>query len=168
MSSSEPHQPTSSASVYAPTVDGASLEPSAQPAPLGPPRSLEGVRVLVVEDEPDSREVLTELLEFHGASVRTAASAAEAVAEFEAASPDLVVSDIAMPGEDGFSLMRKLRAREGQPRFAAAALSAFSQKVDRERALAAGFDAYVAKPMRPEYLVQVVSRLVAAMRTASA
>jgi signal transduction histidine kinase/ActR/RegA family two-component response regulator len=120
---------------------------------------LAGVRVLVVEDEPDSRELLTSLLEQHGAEVTVTASAREAFECFRDVAPQLVVSDLGLPGEDGLSLMRRLRATPQGGSFGAIALSAFASAEDRERALGAGFDIHAPKPIEPDALVKALVRL---------
>jgi CheY-like chemotaxis protein len=122
---------------------------------------LSGVRVLVVDDETDSRAMLSAVLEGHGAAVTAAGSAAEAVAAFERARPDIIVSDIAMPEEDGYSLIRRIRAlapgRGG--RTPAVALTGRVTADDRTRALAAGFQAHVAKPIDTAELLEAVAAL---------
>jgi signal transduction histidine kinase/CheY-like chemotaxis protein len=120
---------------------------------------LAGARVLVVEDEPDSRELLTSLLEQHGAQVTVTASAREAFECFRDVAPQLVVSDVGLPGEDGLSLMRRLRATRQGAGFGAIALSAFASAEDRERALGAGFDVHAPKPIEPDALVRALVRL---------
>ncbi|WP_395843418.1 ATP-binding protein [Cystobacter fuscus] len=153
------------------------LTPSDEPEPLSAPRalparglgspaaeapSLEGVRVLVVEDAPDTRALLTEMLEGSRAQVVCAASAQEALAllhgPFRA---DVLVSDIGMAGEDGYELIRRLRAQErAGARLPAVALTAFARSEDRWRALAEGFDVHVAKPVNASRLISVVASLV--------
>ncbi len=126
-----------------------------------PSVSLPGVRVLAVDDEPDGREVVRELLERWGARVFTAGSAAEALREFEEHAPDLVLTDIGMAHEDGFSLLRRLRAlpsaRGG--RLPVVALTAYASAEDRRRALAAGFDAHLTKPLQPAELARTLLAL---------
>ncbi|WP_434382789.1 PAS domain S-box protein [Melittangium boletus] len=140
--------------------------PGATQAALVPPRPpavLEGRRLLVVDDEEDSREMLKLLLEDHGAHVATAASVAEALAVFDTARPDLLLSDIGMPGEDGYALIARVRARppaEGG-HVTAVALTAYARVEDRTRALDAGFDMHVPKPIAPEELLSVLTTLVA-------
>jgi signal transduction histidine kinase len=122
---------------------------------------LAGLRVLVVDDEPDARRLLSAVLERCKAEVHAAASVAEALAALEARRPDVLLSDIGMPGEDGYSLIRRIRQlppdRGGS--MPAAALTAFARAEDRQRALAAGFQAYISKPVEPEVLVSAVARL---------
>jgi signal transduction histidine kinase len=128
--------------------------------------SLAGVRVLVVDNEADARALVAAILEGCGAHVTTAESAAEAVDQIQRERPDVLLSDIAMPGEDGYSLIRRLRAmdRDGRP-LPAAALTAFATAADRARALLAGYQAHVAKPVEPSELAAVVAAL--AGRTAA-
>lgn len=137
---------------------------SAAPASLEAP-SLAGLRVLVVDDEEDARTLLAEVLRRHDAEVITASSVEEALREIQASPPDILVSDIGMPGEDGYSLMRKLRAltKDGR-QIPAAALTAFARREDRTRAMLAGFQAHVAKPVEPGELVIVVASLAGRIR----
>jgi signal transduction histidine kinase/ActR/RegA family two-component response regulator len=123
--------------------------------------NLDGVRVLVVDDEPDTRNLLARVLQQCGAIVGTAASAAEALAAFEAGPPDVLVTDIGMPGEDGYALIRKIRARapEHGGRVPAAALTAYARVEDRMRVLSAGFQLHVPKPVEPAELATVVATL---------
>jgi PAS domain S-box-containing protein len=128
--------------------------------PLGEPSLLEGVRVLVVDDEHDARELLAAVLEHHGAVVLSAGNVDEALASLSSANPDVLVSDIGMPGADGYELMRRVRA--GTPpsaSIAAAALTGFARPEDGRRALDSGFDAHLAKPADPATLVETVERL---------
>ena len=122
---------------------------------------LTGVRVLVVEDEDDTRELLATALEQCGAEVASASSAAEALASFDRLPPDVLVSDLAMPDEDGFSLIRKVRSREaGQGGdVPAAALTAYARTEDRVRALTSGFQKHLPKPIDPSDLIAAVAAL---------
>ena len=124
--------------------------------PLAPPR-LDGLRVLFVDDEPDARELVTMVLSDAGAEVRAASSAPEALALIGRERFDVMVSDIGMPGEDGYSLMRKVCAAE-EP-LPAIALSAFTSAQDRERALSAGFTTHLPKPLDASALISFVDRL---------
>jgi PAS domain S-box-containing protein len=121
-----------------------------------------GLRVLVVDDDDDVREALLRLLQQHGASVTGASSAAAAFAAVEERAPDVIVSDVAMPGEDGLSLIRRLRLlppdRGG--RTPAAALSAYASGEDRRLALQAGFQEHLRKPVEPAQLVAALARIV--------
>jgi signal transduction histidine kinase len=127
------------------------------------PARLEGVRVLLVEDEPDSRDCIAHTLAQFGAEVTVVGSAAEAFAALEASQPDVLVSDLAMPGEDGFSLIRRIRARPAEQggRVPAAALSAFARAEERARAMMAGFDLHLAKPVDALQLASAVLDLAA-------
>ena len=125
------------------------------------PPELAGLRVLVVDDDADGREVLETVLVQCGAHVTSAGSVAEALASFDRERPDVLVSDIGMPDEDGYALIRKIRARGsdaggGVP---AASLTAYAGTEDRRRALIAGFNMHVAKPVDPEELLAVVASL---------
>ena len=122
---------------------------------------LQGVGVLVVDDEEDARELLTTVLQLYGAEVKTVDSAAEALAAIDEWLPDVLVVDIGLPEEDGYGLILKVRALEAQQgaRMPALALTAYARRVDRERALAAGFQAHLAKPADPSELVSVVAQL---------
>ena len=130
---------------------------AATPVPL----VLRGLRVLVVDDEADARGLVEAVLTQYGADVKAAGSAHEAFQELRDWRPDVLVADIGMPVEDGYSLLRRIRrlsAAEGGAT-PAAALTAYAQVEDRERALAAGFQEHVPKPVPPEQLAHVVARL---------
>jgi PAS domain S-box-containing protein len=122
--------------------------------------SLHGVRVFVVDDDADANEVLRTILSGCGAEVRAARSAAQALEGLTAWKPDLVVSDIAMPDEDGYALVEKIRAREEQiGRLPVIALTAYATKEDRVRLLAAGFQIHVPKPIDPTEVVAAVANV---------
>lgn len=127
-----------------------------EPTPL-----LEGIRVLAVDDEPDSRLLLSTVLEQASATVRTAASAAEALAAIADFNPHILVSDIGMPDEDGYSLIRKIRAAEAgtAKHLPAVALTAFARMEDRIKALSAGYNMHIPKPVEPAELVLVIASL---------
>jgi CheY-like chemotaxis protein/nitrogen-specific signal transduction histidine kinase len=129
--------------------------------------SLRGVRLLVIDDDADTREMLLSVLEHFGASAEGAASAAEGFAAFTRARPDVLVSDIAMPEEDGYSLIRRIRTLgpQGGGDVPAAALTAYGSAEDRAKALRAGFQIHIPKPVDPPELVSVVRTL--ARRTSS-
>ena len=124
------------------------------------PTLLEGVRVLVVEDEMDTRDLLVTALQQCGALVTAVATSAEALEAF-ATVPDVLVSDIGLPGEDGYELLRKVRSLgpERGGKVPAAALTAFARAEDRLRALDAGYQTHLAKPLDPSELVATVARL---------
>jgi len=118
---------------------------------------LDGLRVLVIDDEPDARALVQEILRQHGAEVFVAESAAHARQALAAAQPDVIVSDIGMPQEDGYSFIRSVRARGG--RMPAIALTAYASQQDAQRAFVAGFQKHVTKPVEPARLVSVVANL---------
>jgi signal transduction histidine kinase/CheY-like chemotaxis protein len=122
---------------------------------------LDGVRVLVVDDEPDARLVISTVLKQSGAEVHACDSAGRALEELERWMPDVIMSDIGMPGEDGYDLIRRVRSLTGGrgAHIPAAALTAYARDEDRERALAAGFQKHIAKPVRSAELVGVVADL---------
>lgn len=121
---------------------------------------LRGVRVLLVDDELDIREFLGRLLADHGCVVELAGSATDALETLSSFHPDLLVSDIGMPETDGYELVRRVRERSsGRPR--AIALTAFARPEDRTRALDAGFDDHVPKPVDPAALMRTMERAVA-------
>jgi len=122
---------------------------------------LDGIRVLVVDDDPRVCDALEILLSRVGAAVDTATSVAAAIAALDRAEPDVVLSDIAMPGEDGYSLVRRIRARAlAMPVVAITAHAGAS-----EQAIVAGFDRFVAKPLDVAYLIELISGLVEGRRT---
>ena len=122
--------------------------------------SLGGLRVLVVDDERDTREILAVMLGRFGAEVRTASFAAEGLETLQAWRPDLLVSDIGMPGEDGYALISKVRALSAEEggQTPAIALTAFASSQDRQRALDAGFQVHLGKPVEPVELARLVAR----------
>jgi PAS domain S-box-containing protein len=130
---------------------------AAAPAPAGAEIDLSGITVLAVDDQPDARELMRIVLESRHARVFTAGSADEALGLLSAASPDIILCDIAMPGLDGYGFIRLVRQRDdGTP---ALAVSAFARTEDRARALRAGYQAHIAKPVEPEELVSTVAVL---------
>ena len=116
----------------------------------------------VVDDERDTCDTIGAVLEAEGAEVRTCLSAREALQLLDAWVPDILVSDIAMPGEDGYTLIRKIRTRKAEEggRMLAVALTAYGSKDDRTRALSAGFQIHVGKPVEPDQLVGIVASVV--------
>jgi len=124
-----------------------------------PTARLEGLRVLIVDDDEDTCEIIGAVLAAAGAEIRTCLSVTQALAMIDAWVPDLIVSDIAMPGDDGYTLMRKIRARKTEQggRMLAIALTAYGRPEDRMKALSAGFHVHVGKPIEPSQLVNVVA-----------
>ena len=126
-----------------------------------PPR-LDGVRVLVVDDDSDTRQMLKAVLSECQADVITAASAAEAIEEIERRKPDVLVSDLGMPEQDGYELIKKVREMESADhtaRIPALALTAYAKAEDRVRALASGYQVHLSKPVEPAEFVLVVANL---------
>jgi len=139
--------------------DGA--EPGAGTAAPAPVR-LDGLGILLVEDHADSRETIALTLESFGAEVTAVPAVADALAVLRDRAVDLLVSDLGMPGADGFDLIRRIRWQEdrgGRIRLPAVALTAYASAEDRERALAAGYDAHVAKPVEAAELGAALARL---------
>ena len=126
-----------------------------------PPVSLTGLRVLVVDDEAEARELLRRLLAEHGCDVACAVSADEAVRHLADNACDVLLTDIGMPGTDGYELLRRVRIGFGaQPK--AVAVTAFARQEDRDRALSSGFDDHLAKPVDPARLLSMLAQFVTA------
>ena len=123
--------------------------------------SLSGVTLLIVEDEVDSREMLTLVLEQYGAKIISADSARQALSLYKQHRPDILISDISMPNEDGYDLVRQIRQsqEEGQ-NIPAIALTAYAREQDKQKALKAGFDLHLPKPIEPMQLIQCLSKFV--------
>jgi PAS domain S-box-containing protein len=140
--------------------------PRAADAPDAPPAGtcLAGLRVLVVDDEPDARELVQRVLEDEGAVVLVAGSGAEALAASAREALDAVVSDIGMPVMDGYELSRRLRAARGRD-LPLIAITAFARAEDRARALEAGFNAHLTKPLEPATLIATLAEQVSARRS---
>ena len=119
---------------------------------------LDGIRVLIVDDDAGAREMVTAVLEHCGANVASAASAAEARTTLGQGACDVLLVDIAMPDEDGYTFIRRLRT-EGM-RQPVAALTALAHETDRVRALESGFDIHIQKPVEPRALAKAVASLV--------
>jgi PAS domain S-box-containing protein len=128
--------------------------------PTSLPPALDGLQVLVVDDEADAREFITAVLESHGVYVRAVATAAAALEALEQFHPNVLISDIQMPHEDGYSLIRKVRELEAKTgwHIPAAALTAYLAE-DRSKALAAGFESHLHKLAQPAELIEMVTRL---------
>jgi signal transduction histidine kinase/CheY-like chemotaxis protein len=130
-------------------------------APPRPLPSLEGVRALLVDDEQDTLNMLAVMLTEYGATVQTAASAADALEVLQWYKPDVLVSDLALPDEDGFSFIGKVRELEAKKgwRIPAVALTAYVRIEDRTRALSAGFNMFVPEPVEPSELITAIANL---------
>jgi CheY-like chemotaxis protein len=139
--------------------DGDVLQPEIADPLLNSSKILDGLKILVVDDEADSRELVTNILTRCGGEVRCSESAAEAIRAFREWSPDLLVSDIGMPIEDGYSLIRKLRRLRSKraKQIPALALTAYATDEDRSRALSAGFQMHLPKPIEPKSLVTSIA-----------
>lgn len=126
--------------------------------------SLDDVKVLLVDDDPDTLQILSVMLAESKAGVQTAASVSDALEILEWYQPDVLVSDLAMPGEDGYSLIGKIRALAGGKltQVPAVALTSYVRVEDRTRALSAGFNVFVPKPVEPEELITAIANLVEA------
>jgi CheY-like chemotaxis protein len=122
---------------------------------------LNDVDILLVEDERNAREAMLKLLQERGARVRAVESAIEARNAIEMRRPRLIISDIGLPGEDGYAFMREVRTRDPKREIAALAVTAFARPEDREKALAAGFDEYLPKPVDPDRLLELAVKLAA-------
>lgn len=122
---------------------------------------LHGLHVFIVDDEPDARDLLRRILEDHGMRVTAFSSASEVLEALELSRPSLLVSDIGMPGMDGYQLMRALRASEArESRLPALALTAFARSEDRKRSLLAGYQAHLSKPFDVGELILSLASLV--------
>ena len=123
---------------------------------------LDGIHILLVEDDDDSRKLLGTMLKRYGATVTSTKSAAEALNVFSDEVPDVMVSDIGMPDEDGYQLMRKIRARPAElgGLVPAIALTGYASRKDRERALAAGYQQHMAKPIEQADIIAAIAVLV--------
>ena len=138
------------------------ISPSHEGAVRSGAPALKGVKILVVDDDADARELLSMILEHAGAETATAGCVDEALAVLERFKPDVLVSDIGMPEHDGYCLIRKIRAGEGNGMsgIPAVALTAFARDEDRSQALESGFQAHLAKPIEPGELTAIIARLI--------
>jgi PAS domain S-box-containing protein len=135
-----------------------------------PSARLDGLKVLIVDDEPDTREMLRVMIEQFGAEVRPSASSEHALEVLNGWRPDVIVSDIEMPGEDGYEFIRKVRQTEvknGFRQVPAVALTAYARVEDRLRALSAGYQMHIAKPAEPAELAVVIASLAGGLSRGS-
>ena len=161
--SSEGHGKGASFTVELPLAAESSLgreEEAHSLSPAGDP-DLTGVHVLIVEDDPDGNELVCTILERYGARVTSAMTAAAALDALDGARPQVLVSDIGLPDMDGMDLIKAVGARKKDGAIPAVALTAYASRQDATKAIAAGFDAHVAKPVQPAMLGSVVERLLA-------
>jgi PAS domain S-box-containing protein len=145
------------AAAVEPVAGGEPAQPRVEPAAAVAVADLQGLYVLVVDDDADARDLVAAVLANHGASVRTVSNVDEAVAQVREKHPDVLLSDIGLPSEDGYALIRRVRAIA--PVLPAAALTAYAGPDDHKRALAEGFNAHVAKPIEPSDLALLVASL---------
>jgi len=122
---------------------------------------LDGARILLVEDDPETLDMIKFVFDKCGAEVITAVSASEALETLERFRPDALISDIAMPDQDGYDLIRRVRSRDPERggKIPAVAITAYTSAEDRVRTLTAGFQLHVAKPVDPEELIAMVASL---------
>ena len=135
--------------------------------PVSAQPQLAGVHALVVEDDPDGNELITTILERYGARVTSVGTAGAALDALDAERPDILVSDIGLPDHDGIELIKMVRTRAFAESMPAIALTAYASRQDAAKAIAAGFDAHVAKPVQPGTLGTTVARLIASGRAKS-
>jgi PAS domain S-box-containing protein len=149
--------------VQVPPLENNSTTTEVKTAAFDCPGSLKGLDVLIVDDENDALELMKTVLRECGARTRVARSAAEALESIKTAAPDILISDIEMPNQDGYSLIRAIRASHiGESNsILAIALTAHANEADRNRALAAGFEIHIRKPVDPVELVKAMARLIA-------
>lgn len=150
--------PISAAACNASTLQMQSLHLQEAPVPDFGVR-LDGIRLLVVDDELDARNLLLSMLKSSGAEVSAVESSAEGLRALAEASFDVIISDIEMPGEDGYSFLRKARSLQPEKMIPAIALTAHTRTADRVRALSAGYQSHVSKPVEPAELLAVIANL---------
>lgn len=115
-----------------------------------------GMRILVVDDDANSREMLSEVLRLYDADVKTADSVAVARTLYQVWKPTLLISDVGMPGEDGYDLIRSIRNMPRGRDIKAIAITGYSRDKDRDRALSAGYDLFLGKPVDLEQLISLI------------
>ncbi len=125
--------------------------------------ALKGIRILVVEDDEDTRDLLKILLEGQGGVVTTASSVQEALTAYDQSRPNVIVADIGMPDYNGYTLIGRVRARDRERGglVPAIALTAFTTAIDRDTVLSAGFQVHMPKPFEPSQLISVIADLAA-------
>ncbi len=131
------------------------------------PTNLDGIRLLVVEDEPDTRHAIARWLQDNGADVTDVGSVNEALERLASETFDVLISDIGMPGMDGYDLIRELRARESASgrRLPAVAVTAFAREEDRQRVLREGYSEHIPKPVNTARLMGVLVDLAGKLST---
>jgi CheY-like chemotaxis protein len=122
---------------------------------------LNGIRILLVEDEPDARELIALALRSSGADVEAVDSAGNALHRLQSFAPDVLLSDIGLPVQSGYDLIRTVRALSSEMnKVPAIALTAFATETDRQMSLSAGFHAHLAKPVEPGHLIETIKGLI--------
>jgi signal transduction histidine kinase/ActR/RegA family two-component response regulator len=153
--------------LHAPEPDRRHPQAEVQPAPCFQGPNLDGLKVLVVDDEPDARDIIRRFLVSHHANVMVACNADEALQCMKSSRPDVLLSDIGMPGKDGYQFIQEVRSMPAADggEVPAVALTAFVRTEDRRRALLAGYQSHLAKPVDPGELVAVVAMLTGRITT---
>jgi CheY-like chemotaxis protein len=131
-----------------------------------PPPTFQHLHVLIVDDDADTREIVRTVLGDAGGDVVAATSAAEGFARLDERVPDVIIADVGMPDEDGYAFIQHVRARSANvaPHRRRLRLTAYARAVDRERALAAGFQRHISKPFDPRILTQAVTEVISPPR----
>jgi CheY-like chemotaxis protein len=129
--------------------------------------NLKDVDILLVEDESNARIIMQKLLQESGAKVRAVGSASEARDAIQTRRPRLIISDIGMPGEDGYAFIRDVRQKDPKRKIATLAVTAFARPEDRQQALDAGFDDHLPKPVDPDKLLTLAAKLAAGRATSA-
>jgi CheY-like chemotaxis protein len=143
------------------TFDHPAVNALAEREEAAPSQPLAGLRVLLVEDETDARELLTLTLRVCGADVDAVDSVQEALTNLQSSTPDVLLSDIGLPFESGYDLIRQIRAMPSSlSKLPAVALTAFATDKDRSLALSAGFQLHLAKPVEPGALVEAITHVI--------
>jgi CheY-like chemotaxis protein len=148
-----------------PTLLHAKVDALPQQGGAGRGASIVGIRVLVVDDETDARDLLEIIVKQAGGVVASARSGSEALSEIGRFNPDILVADIGMPGMDGYALIQQVRKSHGAEKLPAIALTAYTREEDRRRALESGFQAHEPKPVEPDRLISEIARLAKAGKT---
>ncbi|MGB3297451.1 MAG: PAS domain S-box protein [Phormidesmis sp.] len=148
--------------VHIPTAASRTVSFLTPPTAIAP--NLQGIQILIVDDDPDSQEITAFALEQAGATITAVSSGAAALQALSQSSPELLISDIGMPDMDGYTLIREIRKRAGLQgkETIAVALTAYAGELDQQQALAAGFQRHLTKPIDPDALVAIISELLSA------
>ena len=143
------------------TIEKRRATPASQKTNGDNRHELKGLRILLVEDEPDARELIAMVLQSSGAQVEAVDSAKGAFESLSIVAPDVLVSDIGLPIESGYDLIRKVRAMASDTnKVPAIALTAFATENDRKMSLSAGFQAHLAKPVEPSDLLKTIKGVI--------